>query len=143
MIVEDDDEDIPEVVQPEPRTKGKRKVAAPPATNGKPASKAKGKGRADSMVNGHKDGSDLVVIEELDDDEPVVTKPLPPPKKGKPLTNEPVSLEEGEIAVKSVKSELDRMREERDLVRFPTPQSRSSEPDDLSRAVQDEERRVI
>ncbi|KAI0256871.1 hypothetical protein BJV78DRAFT_314631 [Lactifluus subvellereus] len=113
MIVEDDDEDIPEVVQPEPRAKGKTKVAASPATNGKPPPKAKGKGKADSTVNGHKDGSELVVIEELDDDEPVVTKPLSPAKKGKPRTDKSVSLdlEEGEI----VKSELERMREERDL----------------------------
>jgi hypothetical protein len=121
VVVEDDDEDISEVVQPEPKGRGKTKVSASPATNGKPASKAKGKGKADSTVDGQKSRSDLVVIEELElvDDEPLVTKPLPPTKKGKTHIGTPP--EEGEIDDTILQSELERTREERDLVRLPPP----------------------
>jgi hypothetical protein len=115
MIVEDDDDDIPEVVQPEPRGKGKSKVSPSPATNGKPASKRKGKSKVDSTaVNGQKRSSDLVVVDELDDDEPPVTKPVPPSKQAKTRTHASASLEEGEIASPTG---LEKMKEERDLVR--------------------------
>ena len=120
MLVEDDDEDVPEVVQPEPRNNGKGKATASPATNGKPPSRGKGRGKTGSTTNGHKKGSDLVVVEELDDDEPPVARPLTPSTKGKPRIS-PV-VEEGEI-VDSL-GELTRTREERNVVRFfPTPQS--------------------
>jgi hypothetical protein len=115
MVVEDDDDDISEVIQPEQRVKGKTKASASPAINGKPAPKAKGNGKVDSTANGYKSRSDLVVIEELDDDEPHV-KPLPPAKKGKTRTGTAASLEEGEIAFPS---DLKLVREERDLVRRP------------------------
>jgi hypothetical protein len=110
MVVDDDDDDIPEVVQPEPRGKGKLKVSPSPATNGKPASKGKGKRKVDSTaVNGQKRSSDLVVIDELDDDEP-------PTKEAKTRTHASASLEEGEIASPTG---LEKMKEERDLVRHP------------------------
>ena len=122
MIVEDDDDDISEVVVPEPRSKRRGKAAAPPATNGMPLSKAKGKGKgkAASTANGHKSGSDPVIIEELDDDEPLVAKPLPA-KKGKTRAGSPFVVEDGEIVEETESAsspELERMREERDLVRF-------------------------
>jgi hypothetical protein len=119
MIVDDDDDDIPEVVLPEPRGKGKSKVSPSPATNGKPASKGrgKGKGKVDSTaVNGQKPLSDLVVIDELDDDEPHVSKPVPSAKQAKTRTHASTSLEEGEIASPSG---LEKMKEERDMVRHP------------------------
>jgi hypothetical protein len=124
MVVEDDDEDVSEVVQHEPRNKGKGKATASPATNGKHPSRGKGKGRAASTTNGHKIGSELVVVEELDDDDPPVAKPPPPPTKGKPHDVDlPDLVEEGEII--DSPGELARTREERDLVRFtPAPQSK-------------------
>jgi hypothetical protein len=121
MIVDDDDDDIPEVVLPEPRGKGKSKVSPSPATNGKPASKSKGKGKGkgkvdSTAVNGQKPLSDLVVIDELDDDEPHVSKPVPSAKHAKTRTHASASLEEGEIASPSG---LEKMKEERDMVRHP------------------------
>ena len=119
MVVEDDDEDIAEVVVPEPRSKRRGKAAASPSTNGKPLSKAKGKGRAASTANGHRGGSEPVIIEELDDNEPLVVKP-PPTKKGKTRAGSQFLVEDGEIVeeTESVSSpELERMKEERDLVR--------------------------
>jgi hypothetical protein len=114
MVVEDDDEDVSEVVQPELKNKGKGKATtASPMTNGKAPSRAKGKGKAASTTNGHNKGSNLVVVEELDDDEPHVAKPQPP-TKGKPRAGSPVLVEEGEIIEPQ---ELERTREERDLVR--------------------------
>lgn len=122
MVVEDDDEDVSEVVQLEPRNKGKDKATAPPATNGKPPSRGRGKGKAGSATNGYKKGSDLVVVEELDDDGPPVAKLPTPSTKGKPRVS-PVLVEEGEIV--SSLEEFARMREERDVVRFSrTPQSK-------------------
>jgi hypothetical protein len=141
-VVEDDDEDVPEVVQPEPRNKGKGKAAASPATNGKPSSRGKGKGMTGSMTNGHKKGSaDLVVIEELDDDEPPVARPLTPPTKGKPRTVS-LNLEEGEV-VDSL-GELSRTREERDVVRFsPSLNPSFGMSNDLCCAVQSQERGTV
>lgn len=141
MIVEDDDdeeeeEDITEVVEPVPRGKGKSKASASPATNGKPPFKAKGKGRAASTTSGHKSGSDLVVIEELDDDEPPVAKLPPPIKKGKPRAGSPVSVEEGEIAGEITSSRgSERMREERDLVRPLASRFKRCKTNDLCHAV--------
>lgn len=101
MVVEDDEEDVPEVV--ESKSKRKRKgVPMVPVTNGKAPTKSKGKGRAASTVNGHKNDADLVIIDEPDDEEPSVIKP-PPTKKGKTKIG-PTSS-----------PELVRMREERDL----------------------------
>jgi hypothetical protein len=117
MIVEDDDEDVPEVVQPEPRNKGKSKATASPSVNGKPSSRGKGKGRAASTTNGHKSISDLVVVEELDDDDPPVAKPPIPSTKGNPPATSLDLVEEGEIP--EGLDELGRTKEERDLVRFP------------------------
>ncbi|KAI0006192.1 hypothetical protein BJV74DRAFT_880485 [Russula compacta] len=141
MIVEDDDddegEDITEVVEPVPRGKGKSKASASPAINGKPPSKAKGKGRAASTTSGLKSGLDFVVIEELDDDEPPVAKPPPPTKKGKPSAGSPVSVKDREI-ISSRGSE--RMREERDLYKLKSEelsetllqliQTRNTEPEE-------------
>lgn len=119
MIVEDDDEDVPEVVQPELKNKGKGKATtASPMTNGKAPSRAKGKGRVASTTHGQKNGPDLVVIEELDDDEPHVAKP-PPPTTGEPRAGSPVLVEDGEIIEPQGLGKLERIGEERDLVRLP------------------------
>jgi hypothetical protein len=129
MVIEDDEEDVAEVV--EPKSKRKRKGAPTvPVTNGKAPTKAKGKGRAASTANGHKNDADLVIIDELDDEEPPVAKPPSPTKKGKTRAGSSFLAEEGEIVegtveeTRSVSSpELERMREERDLVRpLPAPQ---------------------
>jgi hypothetical protein len=123
MVVEDDDEDVAEVVVPEPRSRRRGKVSASPSTNGKPLSKVKGKGRAASTANGHKGGSEPVIIEELDDDEPIVAKP-PPTKKGKTHAGS-LLVEDGEILEETESAsppELERMKEERDLV-CPYPQT--------------------
>ncbi|KAI0283080.1 hypothetical protein BGY98DRAFT_32111 [Russula aff. rugulosa BPL654] len=117
MVVDDDDEDVAEVV--ESKSKRRRKGApAVPVTNGK----AKGKGKATSTVNGHKNDADLVIIDELDDEEPPVVKPPSPTKKGKTRAGSSLVEEEGEIlegtvgGTKSASSpELERMRAERDL----------------------------
>jgi hypothetical protein len=128
VVVEDDDEDIAEVV--EPKSKRKRKGAPTvPVTNGQAPTKAKGKGRAASTVNGHKNDADLVIIDELDDEEPPVAKPPSPTKKGKTRAGPSFLVEEGEIVEGTVEEtrsasapELERMREERDLVRpLPAP----------------------
>src|SRR6267154_5870278 len=82
MVVEDDEEDVPEVV--ESKSKRRRKGAPTvPVTNGKAPTKAKGKARGASTVNGHKNDADLVIIDELDDEEPSVAKPPSSTKKGK------------------------------------------------------------
>ncbi len=123
MLVEDDEEDVPEVV--EPKSKRRSKATAPPATNGKAPTKAKGKGRAAPKANGQKNGVDLVIIDELDDDEPSVAKPPSPTKKGKTRAGPTFHVEEGEIVEETGSTfspELERMREERDLVRsLPVP----------------------
>ena len=138
VVVEDDDEDVPEIIQPEPRNKGKGKATASPATNGKPPSRGKGRGKAGPTTNGHKKGSDLVVVEELDDEELPVAKPPIPSAKGIPRAVSPDLVEEGEI-VDSL-GELARTREERDVVRLsPTPQSKFWMSDDLCYAVQSQE----
>lgn len=124
MVVEDDDEDISEVIVPEPRTRRRGKAAASPTTNGRPLFKAKGKGRAASTANGHRGGSEPVIIEELDDDEPLVAKPQPT-KKGKTRAGSTLLVEDGEIVEETESAsspELERMKEERDLVR-PYPQA--------------------
>lgn len=120
MVVEDDDEDITEVV--EAKSKRKRKGAPTvPVTNGKAPTKAKGKGKAASTVNGHVNDPDLVIIDKLDDEPP----PLPT-KKGKTRAGSSFHAEEGEIVEETVPAsspELERTREERDLVRpLPPPQ---------------------
>jgi hypothetical protein len=118
-VDDDDDNDEPEVV-PEPRGMRRGKATATPATNGKPLSKAKAKGRPASTTNGHKSGSEPVTVVELDDDEPPVAKPPPPVKKGKARAGGPLFVEEGEIIEETESAaspELERMREERDLVR--------------------------
>jgi hypothetical protein len=103
------------IVVPEPKGKRRGKATAPPATNGKPLSK--GKGRAASTANGHKSSEPTIV--DLDDDEPSVARPPPPTKKGKTRAGSSHFVEEGEtIETESAASpELERMREERDLVR--------------------------
>ena len=125
MVVEDDEEDVPEIV--ESKSKRKRKGApTAPVTNGKAPTKAKGKGKAASTVNGHKNDADFVIIDEPDDEEPPVAKPPSPTKKGKTRVGSSFLAEEGEIVegTRSASSpELERMREERDLVRpLPAPQ---------------------
>ena len=74
MIVEDDDDDndddIPKVVQPVTRNGAMAKDPPFAVTNGKPASRAKGKGKVGPSTNGHKSDAELVVIDELDDDDP-------------------------------------------------------------------------
>jgi hypothetical protein len=124
MVVDDDDEDVAEVV--ESKSKRRRKGAPTvPVTNGK----AKGKGKATSTVNGHKNDADLVIVDELDDEEPPVVRPPSPTKKGKTRAGSSLPVEEGEIlegtvgGTKSASSpELERMRAERDLVRpLPAP----------------------
>lgn len=120
MVVEDDDEDIAEVV--EAKSKRKRKGAPTvPVTNGKAPTKAKGKGKAAPTVNGHINDPDFVIIDGLDDEPP----PLPT-EKGKTRAGPSFLVEEGEIVEEMVPAsspELERMREERDLVRpLPLPQ---------------------
>lgn len=120
MLVEDDDEDISEVVVPEPKSKRRGKATASPATNGKPLSKAKAKGKAAPTTNGHKSGSELVIIDELDDDEPSLPNPRSPTKNGKTRAGSPFVVEDGEIVEETESApppELERTREERDLVR--------------------------
>jgi hypothetical protein len=120
MVVDDDDEeDVAEVV--EPKSKRKRKGAPTVSvTNGK----AKGKTRATSTVNGHKNDVDLVIVDEVDDEEPSVANPPSPTKKGKTRAGSSFVVEEGEIVegtaegTRSASSpELEILRAERDLVR--------------------------
>jgi hypothetical protein len=122
MVIEDDDEDFPEVVQPEPKSRGKGKAAASSTTNGKSQSRSKAKGKTTLTTNGPKNDSDLVIIEELNDDDPPKAKPPSPTKKAKPSAGSPVLVEEGEIMEGGEEREvapsreLERLREERDLV---------------------------
>ena len=122
MVVEDDDDDVAEVVQPKSKRRGRGALSVP-ATNGKAP---KGKGKANSMVNGHKNDADLVIIDEPDDEKPSLAMPPSPTKKGKTRTGPPFLVEEGEIVEETGPAsspELERMREERDLVRpLPAPQ---------------------
>jgi len=117
VVVEDDDnvddDDVSEVVQPATRNDATAKVPPSLATNGKPASKAKGKGKAAPSMNGHRNGTELVVIDELDDDDPPPAKPLPSAKKGKASAGSIDSTEKGASS-----RELEKLREERDLVRM-------------------------
>jgi hypothetical protein len=149
MVVEDDDEDVPEVV--ESKSKRRRKGAPTvPVTNGKAPTKSKGKGRAASTINGHKNDADLVIIDEPDDEEPSVTKPSPT-KKGKTRAGSSFLVEEGEIVEGTVDEigptsspELVRMREERDLVRpLPAPQCICSKTTEHCRTVQSQERGTV
>ena len=114
MIVEDDDDDndddIPKVVQPVARNGAMAKDPPFAVTNGKPASRAKGKGKVGPSTNGHKSDAELVVIDELDDDDPSPTPPLQLAKKGKVG-----STENGANS-----RELEKLRLERDLVRLST-----------------------
>ena len=147
MLVEDDDEDISEVVVPEPRGKRRGKATASPAINGKPLSKAKAKGRAAPTTNGHKSGSELVIIDELDDDEPSLPNPRSPTKNGKTRAGSPFVVEDGEIVEETESAsppELERTREERDLVRpFSAPQHKYDKTTKLGCAVQNQERGTI
>ena len=110
MIVEDDDDDndddVPKVVQPVTRNGAIAKVPPSAVTNGKPASRAKGKGKVKPSTNGHRSDAELVVIDELDDDNPSPTPPLQLTKKGKVG-----STENGANSW-----ELEKLRLERDLV---------------------------
>jgi hypothetical protein len=113
VVVEDNDDDVSEVVQPATRNDATAKVTLSQPTNGKPAFKPKGKGKAGLSTNGHKNGTngtEFVVIDEQDDDHPPPTKPLPSAKKGK---SPAASTEEGAYS-----RELEKLREERDLVRL-------------------------
>ena len=124
MVVEDYEEDVAEIV--ESKSKRRRKGApAVPVTNGK----AKGKGKASSTVNGHKNDADLVIVDELDDEVLSVAKAPPPTKKGRTrAAGSSLFVEEGDVVEGKVEGtrsaflELERMREERDLVR-PLPAS--------------------
>ena len=112
MVVEDDDndddDDVPEVVQPVTRNGATAKDPPSLATNGKPASRAKGKGKSGPLTNGHKSDAELLVIDELDDDDPPPAKLLQMAKKGKAG-----STEKGAYS-----RELEKLRLERDLVRL-------------------------
>ncbi|KAH9001101.1 hypothetical protein EDB92DRAFT_1938880 [Lactarius akahatsu] len=113
VVVEDDDnddDDVPEVVQPATRNDTTAKVPPSVATNGKPASKAKGKGKATPSTNGHRNDTELVIIDELDDDGPLPAKPLPSAKKGKVSAGSTDSTEKGGSF-----QELEKLREERDM----------------------------
>jgi hypothetical protein len=145
VVIEDDEEDVSEVVASEPKSKRRSKATAAPATNGKAPTRAKGKGRAASTTNGHKSGEDLVIIDDLDDDEPPVAKPPSPTKKGKTRAGPPFLVEEGEIVEESASSpELEKMREERDLVRpLPAPQYKHGETSGHCCTVQSQERGTI
>jgi hypothetical protein len=143
VVVEDDEEDVTEVV--ESKSKRKRKGASTvPVTNGKAPTKAKGKARAASTVNGHKNDADLVIIDELDDEEPSVARPPSPTKKGKTRAGSSFLAEEGEIVEETRPAsspELERMREERDLVRpFPAPQYNCGKTTEHCCTVQSQER---
>ena len=129
MVVEDYEEDVAEIVESKSkrRCKGALTVLV---TNGK----AKGKGRASSTVNGHKNDADLVIIDESDDEVLSVAKPPPSIKKGKTHAGSSLLVEEGEIVEGKVEGtrsasfpELERMREERDLVRpLPAPKYKTT-----------------
>lgn len=108
MVVDDndDDDDVPEVVQPATRNDATTKDLPSQMTNGKPASRAKGRGKAGSQINGHKSNAELVIIDELDDDDPPLFKPLQSANKGKATENGAYSRE------------LEKLRLERDLVRL-------------------------
>ena len=150
MVVDDDEEDVPQVV--ESKSKRRRKGApTAPVTNGKAATKSKGKGKAASTANGHQNDADLVIIDEPDDEEPTVTKPPLPTKKGKTRAGSSFLAEEGEIVERAVEEigpasspELERMREERDLVRpFPAPQYNCGKTTEHYCTVQSQERGAI
>ncbi|KAH9180724.1 hypothetical protein EDB89DRAFT_2062394 [Lactarius sanguifluus] len=107
VVIEDDDnddDDVPEVVQPATRNDATAKVPPSTATNGKPASKVKGKGKATPSTNGHRNDTELVVIDELDDDSPL------PAKKGKVSAGSTDSTEKGASS-----QELEKLRKERDM----------------------------
>ncbi|KAH9066461.1 hypothetical protein EDB87DRAFT_724639 [Lactarius vividus] len=113
VVVEDDDDnddDVPEVVQQSTRTDATARVPPSMATNGKPASKAKGKRKATPLTNGHRNDTELVVIDELDDGGSRPAKPLPSAKKGKASAGSTDSTEKGACSW-----ELEKLREERDL----------------------------
>ncbi len=118
MVVEDDDnavdvdDDVPEVVQDDPRKEATANVHPAPATNGK-SGKARAKAKADSFTNGHRNGTELVVIDERDDDDPPPAKSLPLAKKVKSSTSVTTPAEKGAYS-----REFEKLREERDLVRF-------------------------
>jgi hypothetical protein len=102
----DDDDDVPEVVQPATRNDAMAKDPPSRVTNGKPAPRAKGRGMVGSQINGHKSNAELVIIDELDDDDPPSFKPLQSANKGKATENGAYSRE------------LEKLRLERDLVRL-------------------------
>ena len=116
VVVEDDDkeddDDVPEVVQPATRNGATAKVPPSLQTNGKSASKAKGKGKG-PPTNGHRNGTEFVVIDELDDDDLPPAKLPPSTKKGKSPAGSTDSTKTG-----SDSRELEKLREERDLVRL-------------------------
>ena len=119
MVVEDDDndDDVPEVVQPALRNDAAAKVPPSHPTNGKPAFKPKGKGKAGPSMNGHRNGTEFVVIDEQDDDDPPPAKPLPSANRRKSPAGSTDSTEKGANS-----RELEKLREERDLVRLSTIQ---------------------
>ena len=112
MVVEDDDndddDDVPEVVRPATRNGATTKDPPSLVTNGKPASRAKGKRKSGPLTNGHRSDAELVVIDELDDDDPPPAKPLQMAKKGKAGLTEKGAYSR----------ELEKLRLERDLVRL-------------------------
>ena len=110
VVVEDDDNDgdVPEVVQ-----LATVKVPPPLPTNGKSASRPNGKGKAGLPTNGHRNDTEFVVINELGDDDPPPARPLRSAKKGKSPAGSADPIAKGAHS-----RELERLREERDLVRL-------------------------
>jgi hypothetical protein len=128
---DDDDDDVPKVVQPVTRNGTIAKDPPSVMANGKPASRAKGKRKAGPLTNGHKSDPELVVIDELDDDDPTLAPPLQLAKRGKAG-----SIENGGYS-------LEKLRLERDLVRLFNISSISYEVTQDLHAVQREERTAI
>ncbi|KAI0273424.1 hypothetical protein BC834DRAFT_965951 [Gloeopeniophorella convolvens] len=112
MVIDDEDEDVPEVIESEPRTKGKEKAAASPVVNGKPASKVKAKTKANATANVSRKDSTPVIVEDLDDEEPPPARPPPVTKK----TNGRAGTDaNGEKERRPLARELEKMKEERDM----------------------------
>src|SRR6267154_2684731 len=121
----------------------KRKPSASRPTAGPSTAKA----QATRQRNPSSEAPMVVEDDELDDEEPSVAKPPSSTKKGKTRAGSSFLMEEGEVVeeTRSASSpELERMREERDLVRpLPAPQYNCGKTIEHCCTVQSQERGTV